>query len=95
MPRPLPELRDDLDRIDEELVRLLAERFRVTQEVGEFKRDNGLPPVDPTREAAQFERIDALATGAGLNPDFAKKFLRLIIDEVVVNHTALQAGSHQ
>ena len=90
MNQDLTELRKQIDKIDQQVVALLAERFRVTQKVGEFKRDNNLPPVDPSREAVQFDRITELAEHAGLDPEFAKSMLRLIIDEVVRNHTALQ-----
>lgn len=86
----LDELRANLDRIDKELVRLLSERFSNTQKVGQYKKAHSLTPIDPVREALQFERIEKLALEAGLDPEFAKKFLRLIIDEVVKNHKALQ-----
>jgi len=89
MQHDLQDLRKSLDAIDNALIDLLAERFRVTQKVGEYKKAHHLPPVDESREAAQFARIDALATQAGLNPEFASKMLRLIIDEVVKNHKAL------
>jgi len=86
----LVECRQKIDAIDKQLVVLLTERFRVTQRVGEYKRDHNLPPVDTAREAAQEVRITALATEAGLDPAFARKMLRLIIDEVVKNHKALR-----
>ncbi|MDQ3098124.1 MAG: chorismate mutase [bacterium] len=86
----LDDLRKSLDNIDNALIFLLTERFRVTHKVGVFKSKNGLPPVDNTREAAQFERIEKIASDAGLSPEFARKMLRLIIDEVVVNHKVMQ-----
>jgi chorismate mutase len=89
MNHDLQDLRKSLDNLDNALVFLLAERFRVTQKVGEYKKANNLPAVDEAREAAQFARIEALATQAGLEPTFAKAMLRLIIDEVVKNHQAL------
>lgn len=92
MQHDLDDLRKSLDYLDNALVYLLSERFHVTQKVGEYKQAHKLPPVDLSREAAQFARIEALATQAGLSPEFAKKMLRLIIDEVVENHKALQAS---
>ena len=44
-------LRDSIDNIDAALIYLLAERFKCTQAVGEFKATHGLPPADPAREA--------------------------------------------
>lgn len=88
----LEELRNQLDEIDNRLMVLLAERFKVTQKVGEYKRDNNLPPVDPSREAAIFERVVQTAKNAGLDPDFAKRLMQFIIAEVVKNHQALQGN---
>ena len=42
--------RQELDRIDEEIVRLLTERFLVGQKIGKIKRENGWPIRDPERE---------------------------------------------
>lgn len=84
-------LRETIDRLDKILVLTLAERFKATYGVGIYKRDNNLPPIDLDREAAQFKKIAQLAEEAGLQPEFAQKMLRVIIDEVVINHTALQA----
>ena len=86
----LEELRKELDEIDQKLVKLLAIRFVATKKVGIYKKHNGLPPIDKSREDAQFKRIEGLAEEAGLDPEFAKRFLRLIIDEVVKKHLAIQ-----
>lgn len=40
-------LRDSIDNIDAALIHLLAERFKCTQAVGEYKAVHGLPPADP------------------------------------------------
>jgi chorismate mutase len=90
MTNDLLDLRKSIDLIDSAVIAMLAERFRVTQKVGEYKKQHKLPPVDPTREAVQFERIEAKAQEIGLDPKFARKFLRLVIDEVVKNHKGIQ-----
>ncbi len=78
--------RESIDNIDAALVFMLAERFKVTQAVGRYKAQAGLPPADPGRETAQIERLRALAASANLDPDFSEKFLRFIIDEVIRHH---------
>ena len=42
--------RQELDRIDGEIVQLLTERFLVGQKIGKIKRENGQPIRDPERE---------------------------------------------
>jgi chorismate mutase len=88
----LKRLRDSIDNIDAALVHLLAERFKCTQRVGEFKATHGLPPADPGREAEQIERLRKLATAAKLDPDFAEKFLAFIVQEVIRHHEAIKTG---
>ncbi|MEL7138911.1 MAG: chorismate mutase [Pseudomonadota bacterium] len=83
-------LRHSIDNLDAILVHTLAERFKCTQEVGRLKAEHVLPPADPAREAAQIERLEKLAAESGLDPDFAKKFMRFIVDEVIRHHRQFQ-----
>ena len=71
---------------------LLAERFKITQAVGRYKAAAGLPPADPTREDKQIARLRALAVESGLDPAFTEKFLRFIVDEVILHHKRIAAG---
>ena len=82
--------RDSIDRLDAILVFTLAERFKHTQSVGRLKAAHGLPPSDPLREAQQISRLTDLATQADLDPEFAKKFLAFIIQEVIKHHESHQ-----
>ena len=86
----LQRLRDSIDNIDAALVYLLAERFKCTKAVGEFKAVEGLPPADLAREAEQVARLRALAASARLDPDFAEKFLAFIVQEVIRHHEAIR-----
>ncbi|HAE54007.1 MAG TPA: chorismate mutase, partial [Acidimicrobiaceae bacterium] len=79
----LSQFRQSIDNIDAALIHMLAERFRITQAVGEYKAEAGMPPADPTREREQIERLRKLAEEAGLDPEFSEKFLRFVIDEVI------------
>jgi chorismate mutase len=87
----LQRLRDSIDNIDAALVHLLAERFKFTKAVGEFKAAQGLPPADHAREAKQMARLRALAETARLDPDFAEKFLAFIVREVIRHHEAINS----
>ena len=88
----LKRLRESIDNIDAALIHMLAERFKCTKAVGEFKATHGLPPADPAREAAQIARLRDLAQTAKLDPDFAEKFLSFIVQEVIRHHEAIRAA---
>ncbi len=83
--------RASIDNIDAALVHLLAERFKFTQAVGRYKAESGMPAADPAREDQQVARLRALAVEAGLDPAFTEKFLRFIVDEVILHHKRIAA----
>ncbi len=82
--------RQSIDNIDAALVFMLAERFKVTKAVGEYKAAMDLPPADPEREDGQIRRLRQLAASAQLDPEFSEKFLRFVIDEVIHHHERLR-----
>jgi chorismate mutase len=86
----LADLRHSIDNLDAILVHTLAERFRCTQTVGRLKAEHGLPPADPAREAVQIARLERLSEESGLDPEFARKFMRFIVDEVIHHHEKLR-----
>ena len=82
----LEKFRSSIDNIDAALIMLLAERFKITMEVGAYKARVGLPPADPAREDLQIARLRSLAADANLDPAFSEKFLRFVIAEVIRHH---------
>jgi chorismate mutase len=86
----LSDLRKSIDNLDAVLVHTLAERFRCTTTVGKLKAEHALPPADPDREARQIERLEGMCAESGLDPEFAKKFMRFIVDEVIRHHQKFQ-----
>jgi chorismate mutase len=89
----LRDLRQSIDNVDAALIHILAERFRFTQQVGLLKAQAGLPPSDKEREAAQIDRLKALAHDAHLDPVFAEKFLNFIVAEVIRHHEKIANDS--
>lgn len=93
IPAELAAARASIDNLDAALVHLLAERFKITQRVGELKADKGLPAADPGREEQQIRKLRELAVDSGLDPEFAEKFLTFIVTEVVRHHERIAEES--
>lgn len=58
--------RNEIEQIDRELIRLIAERVRIARQVGTLKRRGNQPTLDPAREAAVVRRAGATAREFGL-----------------------------
>lgn len=82
----LTQFRASIDNLDAVLLHTLAERFRITQAVGQLKAEHNMPPSDKSREAVQIARLRKLADDSGLDPEFAEKFLNFIVAEVIRHH---------
>ncbi len=59
----LDDLRQQIDALDRDLVRLLNERTRVALEIGRAKRESGQEFYVPSRERAVLDRVAALSEG--------------------------------
>jgi len=54
----LSSLRHKVDRLDDQLVRLLEQRSNVAREIGRLKKQDGKSVFAPAREAALFRRLE-------------------------------------
>src|SRR5213594_802733 len=79
--RTLDDLRDDIDRVDEVLVRLLNERARVACEIGRIKKEQGIEIYQPDRERQVLEHVRSVAIEGPLGPDAIARLFERIIDE--------------
>ena len=89
----LNSLRQEIDRLDDEILDLLAQRFEVTARVGKLKASAGLESVDPAREQEKLERLRAQAESSSLNSEFILALFQTIFDEVVRNHRSYLENS--
>lgn len=81
MSSDLSRLRTQIDRIDETLIQLLAQRARMTTAVGEHKRVHGLPVYVPEREAELLAARRQAAADAQVDPDLVEDVLRRVMRE--------------
>lgn len=86
-------LRAELDVINQELVDVLKRRFEVTDKIGKYKAEQGLPLVDEVREKVMFEEIRALSIEKGFDEEYAKKIFRIIVDCVYEQHKENGVGA--
>jgi chorismate mutase-like protein len=77
----LEELRKDIDRVDEVLVRLLNERARCVCEIGRLKKEQGLEVYQPDREKDVLRHVRYIASEGPLGPDAIGRLFERIIDE--------------
>ena len=61
----LQEIRNEIDAIDQQLVRLFARRMDCSRRVAEYKYNNGLPIFNPEREQQVLNKIEADAKEYG------------------------------
>ena len=79
----LDDLRKDIDRVDEVLVRLLNERARCACEIGRLKKEQGIDVYQPDREKQVLHhvRTHGKHTGSPLEGDAIVRVFERIIDE--------------
>jgi len=83
----LASLRRKVDRLDDQLVRLLAERTRVAREIGRLKRQDGFTILAPAREASLLRRLEVKA-GRGLD----RASLHAVYREILSSAREAQGG---
>jgi isochorismate pyruvate lyase len=74
----LEEVRKNIDRLDREIVGLMAERGKYVAEAGRFKADPAAVSV-PARVNEIIEKIKMIASGDGLPPMVAERTYRAMI----------------
>ncbi len=72
--------REEIDRIDGEIVRLLSERAENVRHIGDAKRSLGEPIYQPDREEKVFERVMGANPGP-LDDGAIRRLFERIVDE--------------
>jgi chorismate mutase len=81
----LSKLRNEVDKIDAELIEILIRRINLSIEIGRIKRSMGLKTYDFPREKEIDNNIDKLSE----NPE-VKKSLKRIYERIIDESRAIQ-----
>lgn len=79
----LEALREEIDRIDEVVVRLLDRRARCAYAIGRLKREQELSVYEPSREAAVMAHVKEVnaALGGPLDSEAIGRLYERVMDE--------------
>lgn len=72
------QLREEIDKIDKEMLALFHKRMKVSTQIAEYKRQNDLPVYDAKREREKIAKTAAMAE-EGME-DYAKNFMTELMD---------------
>jgi len=76
----IDELRKEIDRLDNELLRIFNDRACLALKIGEIKKELGLPVYDPGREKRIFQRMKESNPGP-LDDQAIVRLFERVIDE--------------
>jgi len=74
----LDEVRNNIDRIDNAIIKLIAERGNFVKQASKFKKDSQDVKA-PKRVEAVIEKVRTLSNEYGANPDMVEKLYREMI----------------
>ncbi len=75
----LKDLRNEIDMVDEEIVKLFVKRMELAAQVADYKKENNLPILVPARER---EKLQEVAKLAGVEMDNYTRVLYSMIFEI-------------
>ncbi len=85
----LESLRTEIDKLDGEILQILAKRLEIIDEIGSYKRDNNITILQMKRWAGIITDRLSIGTHLGLNELFLKKLLNLIHKESIQRQTKI------
>jgi len=80
MPLDIDTIRTEIDRLDNDLLRIFNQRAALALQIGEVKKELGLAVYDPTREKRIFERVKNANPGP-LDDGAIVRLFERVIDE--------------
>ena len=81
--KKLAPLRQKIDALDEALVKLIAQRFQVVDEVVEIKRNSNVPAAIPERIEQVVQNVVEKSRSSGIPEITIERMWRLLIAETI------------
>lgn len=81
---PLTKVRQEIDKLDQQLLKLFKKRVKLVERVGIIKKKYGMPIFNKTRELEIDRKLDKFAKKHGLRKTFLQKIWKTMIDEAKV-----------
>jgi chorismate mutase len=78
---PLTKVRKEIDKLDDDIMKLFKKRKKLVEKVGKIKKKNKLPLLQKAREVDIDKKLDKFAKKHGLKKTFLQKVWKNIIDE--------------
>ena len=79
----LNELRDKIDKLDDQLLELLARRMRVSRDIGQYKKEHNMPVLQAQRYEELLDKRARQAVQMGMDREFMRSVLQAIHEESV------------
>ncbi len=79
----LAALRKDIDKLDDQIIQKVAERMKIVEKIGEYKRDNNVTILQVSRWDQIIQNRTTMASALKLDKEFTVKFLELIHNESI------------
>ena len=85
----LAELRKEIDRLDDQIIQKIAERMKVAEKIGEYKRDNDVTVLQVSRWDEILQKRITFGKALKLEEDFTGKLLELLHNESIRKQTEI------
>ncbi len=76
-------LRDKMDEITLEMIKLLKKRTVIAKEIGTIKKDLGMNVTDEKREESLRSKVGTLCSQIGIDEAIGSRFLNFLLNESI------------
>ncbi|MEQ9229507.1 MAG: chorismate mutase, partial [Cyclobacteriaceae bacterium] len=84
-PTLLEQHRQKIDQMDEEIMNLFADRMKISQDIGRYKKENGIAILQSKRWEDILTHMAEKGEKVGLSAEFVERYLRAVHQESI-NH---------